>query len=277
MRSSTGDSGLNRFAIDGDSAEEDDQEISMGSMWEISTSGMAWGEDTEDPILPLDDGAVQTLLSFDDEEVTMPLSVGEGYGVPSSEDTVPGRNDALSTGEEEATVVSRDPDQAGADREQRRARRFDKNRDGHSGAAANGGTLPVSLNSDEIEQEVARLDHEVSWLMKRNRQDDALSTLHMMVRMKLDDELLVRRYEALQLQVISTYFPGKNLGSIASLTVSPAELPGLVKDPVMGAILGRLDGRVSLGELDSALPDVAPGVLYGLLSRSKGMGLIRLD
>ncbi len=276
MQSTTGDSGAGRHALDADDAEEEDEEISVGSMWEISTSGTAWGEDAGDPILPLDEGAIQNLMSFDDEEVTMPASAGEGYSVPSSEETVPGRP-SNSVGEDEATVVSGDPEKVAARIAQRRAQRFDKDGDGHTGAAADGGTLPISLNSQEINQEIARLDHEVTWLMKRDRQDDALSTLHMMVRMKPDDSALIERYEELQLQVISTYFPGKNLSSVASLTVEPSELPDLVKDPVMGAILGRLDGRVSLGELDSALSDVAPGVLYGLLSRAKGMGLIRLD
>lgn len=276
MQSSTGDSGVAHPAFDGESEEDGDEEISVGSMWEISTSGIAWGEDTGDPILPLEEGAIQHLMSFDDEEVTMPASGGgEGYGVPSSEETVPGR--AISVGEDEATVVSRDPEGPGAKFQKRRAQQFGKDGDGRTGAAADGGTLPVSLNHDEIDQEVARLDHEVTWLLKRGRQDDALSTLHMMVRMKRDDTRLSERYEELLLQVINAYFPGKNLSSVASLTVTPAELPALVKDPVMGAILGRLDGRVSLGELDSAIPDVAPGVLYALLSRAKGMGLIRLD
>jgi len=107
--------------------------------------------------------------------------------------------------------------------------------------------------------------------------DEALSAMYQVLLSDAADPALDERYTELRARVIDSYFPGKGPDSIPSLAIERADLADVVKDPQLGAILGRMDGLTALGDLDIALPDVDPGTLYRLLSRAKGKGLIRLD
>ena len=151
------------------------------------------------------------------------------------------------------------------------------------GAAAAGAAehhqepAPVSLDPDEPEDVVARLRHEATKAEKKRRIDDLLSILDQLLRLVPDDESIVVKYEAALTDVIQDYFPGATPDSIPRLTVEAWELPDLVRDPVLGAILGRMDGITPLRDLYTALPDQEPGTVYRLVSRAKGKGLIRFD
>ncbi len=153
--------------------------------------------------------------------------------------------------------------------------------------AADGVSLDEEMETDVLEltpmggsfDELERLEAEVERLEEEDRLDEALSALRRLQNLLPDDGDLAYRYEDLQDRVIQSYFPGKDRNSVVILAVTPAELPELVKDAEaeLGAILGRMDGATSLGEIDAALGDLEPGTLYRLLSRAKGKGLIRLE
>jgi len=133
----------------------------------------------------------------------------------------------------------------------------------------------VSL--DEPVDEVAWLRREVDRAKTERQIDELLSLLDRLLRHLPDDEAVIEQYEAALAGVIHDYFPGATPESIPILTVETWELPDLVRDPVMGAILGRMDGITALRDLYSALPDLEPGTVYRLVSRAKGKGLIRFE
>ena len=135
----------------------------------------------------------------------------------------------------------------------------------------------VSLDPEDPEDEIAGLRHRASRAAEKAQIDELLSVLDRLLRLAPSDESIVEKYEAALADVIQNYFPGATPDSIPCLTVEAWELPDLVRDPVMGAILGRMDGITPLRDLYSALPDQAPGTVYRLVSRAKGKGLIRFD
>jgi hypothetical protein len=136
---------------------------------------------------------------------------------------------------------------------------------------------PVSLDLGDAGMSPNELRAELSNHLDANRLDEALSTMGQLLNSVTDDQGLWDEYDELRDRVIGGYFPGKHGRSIPSLGVSPAELIDLVRDPLMGLILSRLDGVTAMAELTDALPDIEPGTLYRLLSRAKGKGLVRID
>ncbi len=138
-------------------------------------------------------------------------------------------------------------------------------------------TDTLSIDGGAIPVEDDPLRSEANRLLLQGKLDEALTTISTLRKMQPDDEPLDQQYEELLTKVISTYFPGETPDSMPRLTVSLAEITELVTDPLMGQLLCRMDGKTPLRFLDSALPDLAPGSLYQLLSRAKGMGLVRMD
>jgi hypothetical protein len=135
----------------------------------------------------------------------------------------------------------------------------------------------LSFGPGEVGVEDDPLRTEANRLLLQGKLDEALTTLSTLRKMSPSDSQLDVRYEELMARVINAYFPGETLDSMPRLTVSLGEITELVTDPLMGQLLCRMDGKTPLRDLDSALPDLAPGSLYQLLSRAKGMGLIRMD
>ena len=135
----------------------------------------------------------------------------------------------------------------------------------------------VSLDPADADEELEWLRVEARRLANARRFDEELSVLDRLLRISPDEDGITDRYEEVLAQVIEIYFPGKTPASIPTLTVEAWELPDLVRDPVLGAILGRMDGQTPLRDLYTALPDQEPGTVYRLVSRAKGKGLIRLD
>ena len=135
----------------------------------------------------------------------------------------------------------------------------------------------VLVDSMDDDDEVEWLQAEARRLEAEDRLDEELSLLDQLTRLLAGDEEIAAWYEDILARVIHVYFPGKTPDSIPVLTVEAWELPDLIRDPVMGTILSRMDGITSLRDLYAALPDQDPGTIYRLLSRAKGKGLIRLD
>lgn len=129
----------------------------------------------------------------------------------------------------------------------------------------------------DAEDEVDWLREEAQRLSVDDQIDEELSVLDRLMRLVPGDVALAARYEGVLTRVIQVYFPGKTPDSIPVLTVQTWELPDLVRDPAMGAILSRMDGHTPLRDIYSVLPDQEPGTVYRLLSRAKGKGLVRLD
>jgi hypothetical protein len=129
----------------------------------------------------------------------------------------------------------------------------------------------------DAEDEVDWLREEAQRLSVDDQIDEELSVLDRLMRLVPGDTALAARYEDVLTRVIQVYFPGKTPDSIPVLTVEAWELPDLVRDPSMGAILSRMDGQTPLRDIYSVLPDQEPGTVYRLLSRAKGKGLVRLD
>jgi len=129
----------------------------------------------------------------------------------------------------------------------------------------------------DAEDEVEWLREEAHRLSVDDQIDEELSVLDRLMRLVPGDAGLAAQYEDVLARVIQVYFPGKTPDSIPVLTVQAWELPDLVRDPALGAILGRMDGHTPLREIYSVLPDQEPGTVYRLLSRAKGKGLVRLD
>ncbi len=136
-------------------------------------------------------------------------------------------------------------------------------------------TLSFGPGEEGIEDDPLRT--EANRLLLQGKLDEALTTISTLRKMTPADSQLDTRYEDLLARVINAYFPGETPDSMPRLTVSLGEITELVTDPLMGQLLCRMDGKTPLRDLDSALPDLAPGSLYKLLSRAKGMGLIRMD
>jgi hypothetical protein len=136
-------------------------------------------------------------------------------------------------------------------------------------------TLSFGPGENGVEDDPLRT--EANRLLLQGKLDEALTTLSTLRKMTPADNQLDSRYEELLARVINAYFPGETPDSMPRLTVSLSEITELVTDPLMGQMLCRMDGKTPLRDLDSALPDLAPGSLYQLLSRAKGMGLIRMD
>lgn len=135
----------------------------------------------------------------------------------------------------------------------------------------------LTIGADAVHVEDDPLRSEANRLLLQGKLDEALTTISTLRKMQPEDEGLNAQYEELLAKVINTYFPGETPESMPRLTVSLSEITELVTDPLMGALLCRMDGKTPLRFLDLALPDLAPGSLYQLLSRAKGMGLIRMD
>ncbi len=136
-------------------------------------------------------------------------------------------------------------------------------------------TLSFGPGESSVEDDPLRT--EANHLLLQGKLDEALTTISTLRKMTPADSQLDERYEELMARVIHAYFPGAGPDSMPRLTVSLGEITELVTDPLMGQLLCRMDGKTPLRDLDSALPDLAPGSLYQLLSRAKGMGLIRMD
>jgi len=135
----------------------------------------------------------------------------------------------------------------------------------------------LTVRADEMDVADDPLRSEANRLLLQGKLDEALTTISTLRKMQPDDVELNAQYEELLAKVIGTYFPGETPDSMPRLTVSLSEITELVTDPLMGALLCRMDGKTPLRYLDLALPDLAPGSLYQLLSRAKGMGLVRMD
>jgi hypothetical protein len=135
----------------------------------------------------------------------------------------------------------------------------------------------VAIDSLDDDDEVGWLQAEARRLEVEDRIDEELSLLDQLTRLMPGDEAIATWYEDILARVIHVYFPGKTPESVPVLTVEAWELPDLIRDPVMGTILSRMDGITNLRELYSAMTDQDPGTIYRLLSRAKGKGLVRLD
>lgn len=244
---------------DDDLAEEAEDEADDGVEW------TSLDDEKSDPFLPIPDPD-----SVPDLPLINPYSGSYGRATGGTTETpLDLEPDVEDEPDEEEAALDLVPDAAA---------------DFHGRAAP--GSEPTALMNEpdadwidpmDAEDEVEWLREEAARLSRDDQIDEQLSVLDRLMRLAPGEEGLNDQYEDVLTRVIQVYFPGKTPDSIPKLTVQAWELPDLVRDPAMGAILGRMDGHTPLRDIYSVLPDQEPGTVYRLLSRAKGKGLVRLD